>query len=122
MLLTVTVVSSLEVVSGLLAETSPGGAELEGVEEVVGLLEVGSGGENLVDEVFRADNAALSERTLDDAVVGQGNPLLVDLAETPLVDELLHRLQVGVSKTTRANKKVNWSGRIRKKCPKNSHP
>jgi len=95
-LLTVTVVSSLEVVGGLLAETAAGRAELEGVEEVVGELEVGPDSENLVDEVLSADDVLLAEGGLDDGVVGQGDPLLVDLAKTPLVDELLHGLEVGV--------------------------
>ena len=34
---------------------------------------------------------------LDEAVVCDGNALLVNLAESTLVDELANRLQVGVS-------------------------
>jgi hypothetical protein len=41
-----------------------GAGELEGVEEVVSLLEVGANGVELVDEILDADNAKLAERVL----------------------------------------------------------
>lgn len=79
------------------AETTSGVAELEGPEEVGGLLEVGADGENLVDEILHADNAVLAEVLLDDGVVSKSNALLVDLSVSTLVDELLDGLQVGVT-------------------------
>jgi hypothetical protein len=72
-------------------------AELEGPQEVGGLLEVGADGEDLVDEVLHADDAVLAEVLLDDGVVGERDALLVDLAVSALVDELLDGLEVGVT-------------------------
>jgi len=77
------------------SKTTVGVGELEGPEEVVGLLEVGTDGGNLVDEILNADDAELAKSLLDDGVVGQGNALLVDLGVTALVDELTDGLQVG---------------------------
>ena len=74
-----------------------GVGELEGPEEVGGLLEVGADGVDLVDQVLHADNAVLGKVLLDDGVVGEGNALLVDLGVSALVDELADRLQVGVT-------------------------
>jgi hypothetical protein len=76
-----------------------GRAELEGPEEVVGLLELGTNGDNLVDEVLNASEADLAESSLYDGVVTQRNSLAVDLAVASLVDKLsdqtLRRIAVG---------------------------
>lgn len=56
-------------------------------EEVVGLLEVWTGGGNFVDEIFEADDALFAEALFNDFIVGQWNSLSVDLAETSLVDQ-----------------------------------
>lgn len=74
-----------------------GVGELEGPEEVVGLLEVGANGVQLVDQVLHADNAVLAKVLLDDLVVGERHTLLVDLAVAALVDELTDALEVGVT-------------------------
>lgn len=79
------------------AETTSGVGELEGPEEVGGLLEVGANSEDLVDEILSADDAVLAEVLLNDGVVGKSSALLVDLSVSTLVDELLDRLQVGVT-------------------------
>lgn len=79
------------------AEATSGVAELEGPQEVGGLLEVGANGEDLVDEILNADDAVLAEVGLNDGVVGEGNTLLLDLSVSTLVDELLDGLQVGVT-------------------------
>lgn len=50
-----------------------------------------------MDKILNADNAVLAEVLLDDGIVGQGNALLVDLAISTLVDELLDALEVGVT-------------------------
>lgn len=97
-LLTVAKITTLNEVLELAgAETTSGVAELEGPQEVGGLLEVGADGVDLVDEILHADNAVLAEVLLDDGVVGKGNTLLVDLAVSALVDELLDALEVGVT-------------------------
>lgn len=77
------------------AEAAGGVAELEGPEEIAGLLEVGADGEDLVDEVLDADDAELAQVGLDEPVVRQGDALPVDLAVPPLVDELAHGLDRG---------------------------
>lgn len=79
------------------AETTSGVGELEGPEEVGSLLEVGANSVDLVDEILSADNAVLAEVLLNDGVVGKSSALLVDLSVSTLVDELLDRLQVGVT-------------------------
>ena len=98
MLLPVTKVTALnEVLELASVETTVRVAELEGPQEVGGLLEVGANGVDLVDEILNADDAVLAKVLLNDGVVGKSNALLVDLAVTALVDELLDALEVGVT-------------------------
>lgn len=98
MVLTVTKITTLDEVLELSgAESTSGVGELEGPQEVGGLLEVGANGEDLVNKILHADNAVLAEVVLDDGVVGQSSALLVDLAVTTLVDKLLDSLEVGVT-------------------------
>ena len=96
--LAVTRVTTLDEVQGLLGRVTTGGVgQLEGPQEVGGLLEVGADGVDLVDEILHADNAELAEGLLDDRVVGQGDALLVDLTVSALVDKLADGLQVGLT-------------------------
>jgi len=76
-----------ELMSLLLEATNRVG-ELEGPEEVVGLLEVGTAGDNLVDEILHAVDTLLAELTSNDGVIGEGDSASVDLTVTTLVDEL----------------------------------
>ena len=46
--------------------------ELEGPQEVVGFLEVGTASVDFVDQILNADDAVLAESLLDDLVVGLG--------------------------------------------------
>lgn len=78
-------------------EATSGVGELEGPQEVGGLLEVGSNGVDLVDKILDADNAVLAKVLLDDLVVGEREALAVDLAVTTLVDKLADGLEVGVT-------------------------
>jgi len=80
-------------------ESLSGGGELEGPEEVVGLLEVGSDGPDLVDEVFHAVDAGVLETfTLsDDRVIGEGDSRSVDFTVSSLVDKSLDGGSRGVS-------------------------
>lgn len=81
-----------------LVKATVGVAELEGPEEVAGLLEVGADGVDLVDQVLHADDAVLAEVLLDDGVVGQRDALLLRvLGVSALVDQLAHGLEVGVA-------------------------
>lgn len=76
------------------AETTGRRVELEGPQEVVGLLEVGTNSVDFVDQIFHTDDVVLAEGSFNDGVVSEGNALLVDLAETALVDEFADALQV----------------------------
>ena len=97
-LLAVAKVTTLDEVLELAGtESTSGVGELEGPEEVGGLLEVGADGVDLVDKILNTDNAVLAEVLLNDGVVGKSNALLVNLTVTTLVDELLDGLQVGVT-------------------------
>ena len=79
------------------AESTSRVAQLEGPEEVAGLLEVGSDSEDLVNQVFHADNAVFAQLLLNESVLGKRDALLVDLAITTLVDEFTNRLEVGIA-------------------------
>lgn len=73
----------------LLSEALLGRVELEGPEEVVDLLEVGSNGGDFVDKILNAGNTVLlSKDVLNDGVVSQGDSRAVDLSEASLVNEL----------------------------------
>jgi len=78
-------------------ESSGGCGELEGPQEVVDVLEVGSNGVDLVDDVLNADDSVLLQVGLYNGVVEDGDSLALDLGESTLVDELLDGLQVGVT-------------------------
>ena len=72
----------------LLLEATNRVRELEGPEEVVSLLEVGTAGDNLVDEVLHAVDTLGTELTSDDAVVGERESASIDLTVTTLIDKL----------------------------------
>lgn len=71
--------------------------KLEGPQEVAGLLEVGTNGEDFVDQILHADDAILTQVVFNELVVGKSNALLVDLAIAALVDQLTDRLEVGIA-------------------------
>jgi hypothetical protein len=96
--LTVTEITTLdEVLEFALTEATIGIGQLEGPQEVAGLLEVGADSVDLVDQVFHADDTIFAEIVLDQLVVGKSNALLVDLSVSALVDEFADRLQIGVA-------------------------
>ena len=96
-LLTVASITSLSEVSKLLNKTASGASELEGPEEAGSLTEVGSRGEDLVNDILNADKTELTERGLDDGVISDGNALLINDGVSALVDELADSLESGVS-------------------------
>lgn len=63
--------------------------QLEWPEEVVGFLELGSAGDDLVDKVLNAGDSNLAELSLDDGVVSEGDSGSVDLSVSSLVNEVL---------------------------------
>ena len=88
MLLSVAPDATVEVGVSLFGKALLGRVELEGPQEVVGLLEVRADGDDLVDEVLNSGDAGVLELLFDDDVVGKRDSLAVELAETALVDEL----------------------------------
>ena len=50
-----------------------------------------------MNEILDAKDVEFAKGSLDDAVVGEGDALLVDLAVFTLVDQLADRLQVGLA-------------------------
>ena len=67
-----------------LVEAAVGSVQLEWPQKVRGLLEVGTNGVDLVDEILHADHAVLSEVLLDDLVISQRQALLVNLSISTL--------------------------------------
>ena len=65
----------------LLSPSSGRVVQLEGPQEVGGVLEVGSNSEDLVDQVLNTDDAHLAQLTLDDLVGGDGSAVAIDLNE-----------------------------------------
>merc|ERR1719278_2000613 len=74
--------------------SSSGVVKLEGPQEVAGVLEVGSDGEDLVNEVLDTDDAILAKVLLNDVVGRDWSSVTVHLDESALVDQLTNRLQV----------------------------
>jgi len=97
LVLPVAEVSALHKVVGLLPPAPGRVVELEGPQEVGGVLEVGADGEDLVDEVLHADDAHLAELGLDHLVGGDGGAVAVNLDKAALVDEVTHGLEVGAA-------------------------
>mmetsp|Transcript_278 Transcript_278/g.770 ORF Transcript_278/g.770 Transcript_278/m.770 type:complete len:299 (-) Transcript_278:47-943(-) len=99
LVLAVAVVAALDKVLRDLLEAAVGVGELEGPEEVGGVLEAGADGDDLVDQVLRADDARLAECLLDSGVVVEWDAVLAraNLAVAALVNELAHRLEVRVA-------------------------
>ena len=69
-------------------EATEWGGQLEWPQEVVSLLELGSAGDDLVDEVLNAVDAVLAELASNDAVVGKWDSASIDLSVSSLVDQL----------------------------------
>jgi len=95
----VTPVTTLHERMSLVAESTLGGGELEGPEEVVGLLEVGSDSVDFVDQIFSADDAVLTKSLFNDFIGGNGDSLLVDLTETSLVNQVGDSVSGGESES-----------------------
>ena len=71
--------------------------QLERPQEVARLLEIRPNSEHLVDQVLHTHNPKLAQAILDDLVVGERNPLLVDFPVAALVDQLAHGFERGVA-------------------------
>merc|ERR1719220_1355296 len=87
-LLPLAVVAAVDEVVVLLPPPAVGRVELEVPQEVVGLLEGGPHGEDLVDEILHTDDVEFAQGLLNYAVVGQRRASALNLAESTLVDQL----------------------------------
>mmetsp|Transcript_5731 Transcript_5731/g.9647 ORF Transcript_5731/g.9647 Transcript_5731/m.9647 type:complete len:257 (-) Transcript_5731:32-802(-) len=115
LLSTVSSLTSLKEVNKLclVRESTTGAGELEGPQEVVGLLEVGSNSADLVDKISAALDTNRSNTLLDDGVVGDGDALLVELSEPTLENELLNSGARGVTVGyVRLDKTKHTDGRL----------
>ena len=64
---------------GLLSPAPSWVVQLEGPQEVGGVLEVGSNSEDLVDQILNTDDSHLAQLLLDDIVGGDWSSVTVDL-------------------------------------------
>jgi len=78
-------------------ETTTGSRKFEGPQEVVSLLEVRTNGHNFVDQIFHTDNVVLAKSLFNDAVICEGDSLLLNFAETSLVHKLTDCLQIRIA-------------------------
>lgn len=90
--------SSLEGVS-LGSESSSGSTELEGPQEVVSFLEVGSNAVDFVNKVLDGADIVLAKGLIDQGVGGKRNTLLVDLAVTSLENKFADGLAGRISES-----------------------
>ena len=72
-------VSTLDEVVGLLSPAPSWVVQLEGPQEVGGVLEVGSNGKDLMNQVLDADNSHLAQLILNDVVGGDWFSVPIDL-------------------------------------------
>ena len=79
LVLPVAEVTTLHEVVSLLPPSAGGVVQLEGPQEVRGVLEVGADSQNLVDKILHADDAHLAELGLDDVVGGDGGTVTINL-------------------------------------------
>merc|ERR1712113_183450 len=87
-------VSTFVEVQELCGETSIGARKLEWVQELVGGFEIVSDSEDLVHEILHANNIDLAKVVLNDLIVRQSDPLLVNFAESTLVKQVTDGLEV----------------------------
>ena len=62
--------------------------QLEWPQEVARLLEIHADGDDLMNQIFHADDAEFAEMFLDYLIVGQGDSLTVDLSISALIDQV----------------------------------
>ena len=107
----VSMVTTLDEMPCLLAETSPSIAELERPKEVISLSEVGSHREDLMNEVLHADDATLAQRLLNDGVFSERYASPIHLAKSSLVDQLTDTLQIRVPAVLHVSNKHTFTNR-----------
>ncbi len=71
---------------GLFAPAASRGVELEGPQEVGGVLEIGANSEDLMNQIFNANDVVLSQLLLNDVIGGDGGSFGVKLGESTFID------------------------------------
>ena len=89
-------VTSFDVVPGLLPVASASVAQLEWPQEAVGLLEVRSHREDLVNQIFDTNYSIFSKNFLDNGVFCQCSTPSVDLSKSSLVDQFTNSFQIWI--------------------------
>ena len=79
LVLSATEVSTLDKVVGLLSPSPSWVVQLEGPQEVGGVLEVWSNGEDLMDQILNTDDSHLAQLVLNDVVGGDWSSVSIDL-------------------------------------------
>ena len=79
LVLSATEVSTLDKVVGLLPPATGGVVKLEGPQEVGGVLEVGSDGQDLVDQILHTDDSHLAKLALNDVIGGDWGTVSINL-------------------------------------------
>ena len=80
LVLPVAEVTTLNEVVGLLSPSTGGVVQLEGPQEVRGILEVWANSQDLVDQILHADDSHLAKLGLNDVIGGDGGTVAIDLA------------------------------------------
>ena len=72
-------VTTLNKVVGLLSPSSGGVVQLEWPQEVGGILEVGSNGEDLMDQILNTDDSKLAQLALNNVIRGDWGTVAINL-------------------------------------------
>jgi len=97
LVLPITKITTGHKVVSLFAPSSGGIVQLEGPQEVGGLLEVRSNGEDFVDEIFCADDVEFTKGLFYEGVVVEWNSTALDFSISTFVYQIPNGLQVGVT-------------------------
>ena len=99
-------VTTFDKVCCLLSVSTTSVAQFKWPQEIAGLLEMLSDGEDLVDEVLHTDDAVLTKVLLNDGIISDGSPALLNFAKSPLVDQFTHTFQIRVPTMKLENTKI----------------
>ena len=89
-------VTAFNKVCSLLSISTTGIAQLEWPQEIVGLLEMLSNSKDLMDKVLHADDAIATKTLLNDGIISEGCPALLNFAKSSFVNQLSYTFQVRV--------------------------
>lgn len=97
LILTITKVSTLDVMIRLLSPSTSRCVQLEGPKEVGSVFEVFTNSEDLMDQILHADDVFLAKGLLYYRVGGKRGSTVVHFGESTLIDQFSNALLVWVS-------------------------